>query len=103
MDRYRLTELAERDLDAVIAHIAEHNPKAALAMFEKLLSAARRAGAMPFAGTARDDLRPGIRMKVVENYLLFYVVNKATKGVTVVRILHGSRDLRARLTDAPLK
>jgi toxin ParE1/3/4 len=47
---------------------------------------------MPGMGPARDDLEPGLRSFPVGDYLLFY--KPVEDGIELVRVLHGSRDLR---------
>ena len=101
MFRFRLTELAEHDLDQVIGHIADDNPKAANAFYHQLLEAARLAAEMPFASASRDDLRPGVRMKVVGDYIMFFLVDRTAQTVDIIRILHGRRDLKPLVANAP--
>ncbi|MEW6306949.1 MAG: type II toxin-antitoxin system RelE/ParE family toxin [Verrucomicrobiota bacterium] len=41
----------------------------------------------------RDNLRPGLRRRLVGDYLVFYLIKE--NEIHVVRILHGARDLEA--------
>ena len=46
----------------------------------------------PLSGRRRDEIRPGLRSAVVHPYLVFYALNDVARVVTVVRVIHGSRD-----------
>ena len=39
----------------------------------------------------------GLRVMPVDNYLVFYVTNRNTATVTIVRIMYGGRDINAQL------
>ena len=41
----------------------------------------------------------GIRMTMVKNYLMFYLVDRTALTVTIIRALHGRRDWISILTD----
>jgi len=45
----------------------------------------------PLLGRAREELAPGLRSVAIERYVLFYRVSET--AVTIVRILHGARDI----------
>ena len=89
----RLLRVAEDDLTEIVTYIAADRPSAAEALadkFEKnvaLLSRHPRLGRIP----EQEDLaRMGYRYLVVDNYLVFYIIEKNT--VYVHRVLHGARD-----------
>ena len=44
-------------------------------------------------GVARDDLGPGLRALPFRDYIIFY--RDEPRGVIVVRVLHGARDIGA--------
>jgi len=46
-------------------------------------------------GARRDHLAPGLRTHVYRKYVIYYV--PAEDGLTIVRVLHGSRDAVAAL------
>jgi plasmid stabilization system protein ParE len=58
MYRYRFTRLAQRDLDAIFAHIAVDNPPAAGRVVGHFRERARRVTETPLIGASRRDLRP---------------------------------------------
>jgi plasmid stabilization system protein ParE len=91
----RLLSLAEADLAAIATYIAADNPAAAEkfadTVEEKLLPLEKhpRIGKIP----ADPELAQlGYRYLVVENYLVFYVIEGKT--VWVHRIIHGARDYK---------
>jgi len=51
------------------------------------------AAAFPGMGKAYDDLIPGMRGFVVDDYLVFYVA--VGGGIQVLRVINGYRDLRS--------
>jgi toxin ParE1/3/4 len=48
-------------------------------------------------GVKRNELMPSLRSFVVDRYVIFYL--PIPKGIEVVRVLHGARDLNALFTD----
>jgi toxin ParE1/3/4 len=89
--RVLLTEDADADLLQIHTYIAERNPAAALSLaheFEqKFVSLSR----FPFIGRERPSLSKNIRSVVAGNYVIFYRIE--SDRVTIVRILHGRRDI----------
>lgn len=47
----------------------------------------------PRIGTARDDIRPGVRMLVEGNYLMLYGYNPDADTAELVAVIDGRRDL----------
>lgn len=94
----RLLGIAEQDLAEIITYIAADNLKAAedlLARFEKAL---HNLGEHPHIGRIPDDaelLRLRYRHLIVDNYLVFYVVER--RNIIVHRITHGARDYKGFL------
>jgi len=92
----RVLRLAEEDLAEIMMYIAADKPSAAedLAMkIEKnisLLSTNPRLGRIP---SDEQLLRQGYRYLVVDNYLIFYILEGQT--IFVHRILHGARDYQS--------
>jgi toxin ParE1/3/4 len=88
---------AERDLDDIYIHIAADSIKAADGVLMRILDAERRLIEFPEIGQARPDLRAGLRHWVVGNFLILYRTDD--DAITVVRVVHGARDLRGLLDD----
>lgn len=42
-------------------------------------------------------LTRGLRIMPVDNYLVFYIPDKETKNVTVIRVMYGGRDTDKQL------
>jgi toxin ParE1/3/4 len=93
---YRLPA-AERDLDEIYLYIAADSIKAADGLLMRLLDAESRLLEFPEIGQARPDLRPGLRHWPVGNFLILYRVDD--DAITVVRVLHGARDLSGLFDD----
>jgi len=53
----------------------------------------------PFAGRARDEVRPGFRSVAVAPHVVFYRVRNGI--AEIVRVLDGRRDLDKIFTDEP--
>jgi toxin ParE1/3/4 len=92
MPRVLKTPRAEKDLVAIGRHIAMDNPRAAARMLERFQESFDIIARFPNGGTARDELAEGLRSFPVGNYLIFYL--PFSDGVSVVRVLHGARNLR---------
>lgn len=86
---YRLRPEAEADIERTVLRIAADNPTAARAWVEDIHDRCRRLGLMPGIGVDRSDIRRGLRLFPVRNYLIIY---RATKhGIEIVRVLHGAQ------------
>jgi toxin ParE1/3/4 len=87
--------VAEEDLSDAIAFIAADNPAAAMSMAKTIERSLDGLASHPRMGRVPDDpnlMQMGYRYLVVENYLVFYVVEG--KAVIIHRILHGARNYR---------
>lgn len=83
---------AKADLLQIWHFIAHENPLAADRQLDRINDACNMLAENPEGGPRREDLAPGLRFFPVGNYLIFYV--PAQTGITVLRVLHGSRDYR---------
>lgn len=88
---------AQEDVDSIAVYIAEDNIEAAERFFEALEATCALLADMPQIGSFRifdkEDLKEMriIPVKQFEKYLIFYREN--SKGIEVIRIIHGTRDL----------
>lgn len=106
MERYRVdvTDEAKADIRAAARYIAVElrQPDTAehfLDSFDEELASLEK---MPERnGYVRDEYLAslGIRMTMAGRYLLFYLVNRAARTVTIIRVLHSRRDWISILTD----
>jgi toxin ParE1/3/4 len=94
MSRYRLSALAESDLDDIWLRIAQD---ASIDTADQVVSdIVNRFGLLadhPRAGRTRDEITHGVRSFAVESYVIYYRPDE--DGVSIARILHGSRDQSA--------
>ena len=91
MSRPSFSPSARRDLQEILEYIARDKPGAALRHVERMEEACWWLARNPLVGTARDDLLPLLRCYSVGNYVIFY--RPTDKGVDVVRVVHGARDV----------
>ncbi|MCR6646391.1 MAG: type II toxin-antitoxin system RelE/ParE family toxin [Terricaulis sp.] len=89
MSGFRLSRLAEADLEAIEEYIARGNPARAISFIEELLTLCRRIGEAPLGYPARPDIAPTARMGVHGRYLVLFEIT--TSGVVIRRIVHGAR------------
>jgi toxin ParE1/3/4 len=80
--------------------VAENRGSAAASAFvRKIQSRFAPLLVHPELGPRRDDLAPGLRVHFHQKYALYY--RYTDSEVTIVRVLHGSRDARALLVEQP--
>jgi len=82
---------AEADLEQIGNYLSERNPRAAVQLIDAFQRRWKLLSEHPLSGKARDDLRLGARCVIVGAYLAFYRVTD--KGIEIVRILHGRRNI----------
>ena len=99
MMKYNLviSEAAEADLDGIADYISYElkEPITALKKLERIQEAMATLEELPERHSLVQDkylAAKGIRKLPIDNYLIFYTVNKSTNTVNIVRILHGRRD-----------
>lgn len=89
-----LSDLFLADLQEIIEHLTEHaGPQVASRTGNDLLDRIEQVARHPFSGRPVTD-RPGARKILRYPYLVFYDVNESAHSIEVLRVLHGSRDLR---------
>ena len=94
----RFLRLAEEDLTEIVMFIAAERPAAAEKLASKIERQVLLLGNNPFLGRIPDEeelARHGYRFLVVENYLIFYTIEK--KASFIHRILHGARNYQGLL------
>ena len=88
---------ARRDVIDAARYIGEQNLSAALQFAEAVRKTEEFLAQAPGIGAPKDFSRPelaGMRLHSVQNfrkYLIFYIPKE--RGIEVVRVLHGARDL----------
>lgn len=97
----RLTRLAESDLDEVWEYLAvAAGVETADRVLDDCERALRKLARRPGMGHPREDLAPAyVRWWLVHSYAVAYLIDG--NELTVLRVLHSSRDVRAVLDTAP--
>jgi plasmid stabilization system protein ParE len=94
-----LTRRARLDLLEIADWVGKRSPDAADRLVDRLQAACQMLNRRPALGHVRPDLAPDrddIRFWPVGRYLIVYRERK--KGIEVVRIVSGERDLRPLLS-----
>ncbi|MCP6762223.1 MAG: type II toxin-antitoxin system RelE/ParE family toxin [Fischerella sp. CENA71] len=91
MNRYRISQQAEQDLEDIWIYLAQHDELAADKQIAQLFDRLPMLAQFPDMGRQRDDLLRGLRSFPVKPYIVFY--QKITDGIEIVRFLHQSRDI----------
>ncbi len=102
--RYKIfyTAGAKRDLRNIYSYIADDLlvPDTAGGQVQRIMKEIRSLEEMPMRYRLYDD-EPwhdlGLRFFPVDNYLVFYLPDKSTNTVRVIRIMYGGRDIRRQL------
>jgi toxin ParE1/3/4 len=95
---YRIdyADAARTDLREISSYLRNAAGDAvARAVIDKVIEAAESLSTRPNRQRLRNELGPGLRGLSVGNYIIFYRV--LGDGVSIVRILHGSRNMTAKL------
>ena len=90
MKRLEISPRAERDLNGILNYIARDKPDAAVRYVAKLRETCERLRDFPELGELRPDIKPGLRMFCVGNYVVYYTAD--ANGIRVERILHAAQD-----------
>jgi toxin ParE1/3/4 len=88
---------ALHDLAEIWAYIAAHSVNHADAFADLIDRKFQILARRPGMGRNRPELAPNLRSFVVGSYVIFYT--PFPKGVGIIRVLHGARDLETTLRD----
>ncbi len=90
---YRLSALAERDLDEIWSYVAEDaRPTTADRLIDAIIDRFDLLVEQPRMGRARPEFGPGVRSFPVKGYVVYY---RHEDELLVARVLHGRRDQAA--------
>jgi toxin ParE1/3/4 len=90
---YRISRMANNDIERICDYIAQDNPAAADRVDEKLHEAIELLAKVPGMGHTRADVKDKrYRFWVVGSYVIAYRME--AHELVVVRVLHGARDFR---------
>jgi toxin ParE1/3/4 len=91
--RYRLSALAEEDLDEIWSYVAEDtSPTTADRLIDAIFNRFELLVEQPRMGRERPEFGEGVRSVVVETYVIYY---RHDEDVLIARVLHGRRDQAA--------
>ena len=95
----RFTPLAYEDLGEIWSYIAEKlsSPQAAASLMNDIEEATAKLEQFPYLGGEAQDVylaSKGYRRLVVQNYLIFYLVDDANSRVIIMRVVYGAREYR---------
>jgi toxin ParE1/3/4 len=88
---YRVKPRAQADIEAIGNYISDRNPPAATKLIAKLVEQWELLATQPYSGAGRSDILPGIRHKVMGQYVAFYHVDG--RDVVILRVLHGKQKI----------
>jgi toxin ParE1/3/4 len=96
MNRYRLSQQAEQDLEDIWIYLAQQNQLAADKQISQILDRFPMLAQFPDMGIKRDDLLEGLRSFPVKPYIVFYT--KISDSIEIVRVLHQSRNIESQFS-----
>ena len=95
---YRLSALAERDLEEIWSYVAEDaSPATADRLIDAIIERFELLAEQPRMGRLRPEFGPGVRSFAVESYVIYY---RDEGELLVARILHGRRDQAAAWSES---
>lgn len=89
--RLTFTPLAEQDLEAIADYIGADNPVRAISFVRELRAQCKQITMNPVGYRLRPELGVDVRSCTHGSYVIFFVAEP--REVSIVRILHGARDL----------
>ena len=87
---------ADQNLLEIDEYLSQFYPSTAAKFFEKLDKNLLLLKEQPYIGTKYIP-NPKYRRLIVDDYLVFYIVDEAPRKVEIYRVLHGSRDIEQHL------
>ncbi len=84
---------AEDDLRNIYLFIADYNPQRARSFVIEITEACNEYAGFSGAGVDKSELMENLRSFAFHKYVIFYM--PVENGIEVLRILHGSRDIKA--------
>jgi toxin ParE1/3/4 len=92
MGTYGFSEDANADLLEICEYLESRNAKAASRIFDRIRQKCKLIANFPKMGKSHEDLIPGLRGFVVDDYVIFYVT--IGDSVQILRVVNGHRDLK---------
>ncbi len=100
MSRLEISARAQDDLDSIYLFIArrEQSHRPAEKWIQRLMGECAAIAASPGIGVRRDSLGPGLQSVSFGAYSVFYVFDAEKNVTSIVRVLHGARDIPQQFT-----
>jgi toxin ParE1/3/4 len=90
---YRLSALAERDLEEIWSYVAEDaSPETADRLIDAIVERFELLSEQPRMGRVRPEFGAGVRSFTVENHVIYY---RHEGLILIARVLNGRRDQAA--------
>ncbi|WP_413207494.1 type II toxin-antitoxin system RelE/ParE family toxin [Rhodospirillum sp. A1_3_36] len=86
---------AVADLKTIARYIAQDNPERSGSFVHEIRVRCGKRADFPMSGQSRPDIAPGMRSFAHGAYVVLYM--PLEDGISVVRVIHSSRDIRAAL------
>ncbi|RAM49252.1 MAG: type II toxin-antitoxin system RelE/ParE family toxin [Hapalosiphonaceae cyanobacterium JJU2] len=96
MNRYRLSQQAEQDLEDIWTYLSQQDQLVADQQIAQILNRFPMLAQFPDMGRKRDDLLKELRSFPAQPYVVFYT--KIADGIEIVRVLHQSRDVESQFS-----
>jgi len=104
MTRLVVSAEARADVADILDYLALNaGPRTAAAYAERFSGAIERIIALPGSAPARPKLGPDTRVTIVYPYLLIYDFVPAADTATLLRVLHGRRNITEQLLKRPTR
>jgi toxin ParE1/3/4 len=95
---YRLSVLAEQDLEEIWIYVAEDaSPATADRLIDAIVERFDLLGERPALGRLRPEFGAGVRSFAVESHVIYY---RHDGDVLIARVLHGRRDQLAASSES---
>ncbi|NJO41430.1 MAG: type II toxin-antitoxin system RelE/ParE family toxin [Cyanobacteria bacterium CRU_2_1] len=91
MNRYKISQRADQDLEDIWVYVAQNDEIAADTLIAEILNKFPMLAQFPEMGRKRDELLKGLRSFPVKPYIVFY--RRTPKGVEILSVLHQSRNI----------
>ncbi|HET9994449.1 MAG TPA: type II toxin-antitoxin system RelE/ParE family toxin [Candidatus Acidoferrum sp.] len=97
--RYRVSEVAERDLEEIFVYWAERaNVDIADRLMDGIAERFWLLGKYPDAGRSCEDIAAGVKCFPAGRYLIYR--RKSRQGTEILHIFHGTRDQKRAIKKA---
>jgi toxin ParE1/3/4 len=88
-----VSDEADNDLMQIFSYLSQQSPQATQPILDAINRRFVNLESFPLLGAPRPDLGQDVRSAIVSPDLIFYATRR--DHVTILRVLHGSRDIEA--------